>query len=502
MNRLLPQTLFAQTLLVLLAGISLALLAGTVIYSSAREQAVRAVGALGVAERIINVSRLVAESPADWRERLAQGSSDVSFSVTLSDTQPVLREAESESPAAIVIANFIKQSLLSTNVAVAMAGASQEPDSVKDEHSPRGLRHGRGPGFGQGAGQGFGTGFGPHMGQGMEQGSGRGMRREMIHGPLGEAVLSWRALKAGIELPNGQWLLFTTTLPDVGPRLSSNLFLALLVTMGMVALLTALAARRLTGPLRVLSDAATRLGHDVEAPPLAATGSVEVRRAAEAFNDMQSRLRTLIRNRTLMIAAISHDLRTQLTLLRLRTESSPMNEDRERMLGTIADMEEMLSATLSFAGDEAQTETRRRVDLSALVSSIADDMADAGLHVTTGHIRDGAIVDCKPAALRRAITNLIENAVKYGSRATISLDIHESGIVITVDDEGPGIPEDQISSVLQPFYRLDTSRSRETGGIGLGLAIAASIIETHDGTLTLTNRIGGGLQARMFLPLI
>ncbi len=473
---LFPQTLFAQTLLVLLLGIGLALLAGAWIYSSAREEAVRAVGALGAAERIINVSRLVAEAPADWRVRLVEGSSDASFRVALSSTRPTSPGEDGENSTSRIIADFIKKSMPARAVVVAVAGSTQPPSVFGLGHLAQRPHFGPGPGFG------------------------RGMHGEMMHGPLARAVMSWRALNAHVELPDGQWLAFTMSLPDEGPRLSFNLMLALIVMAGIVALLTAWAARRLTAPLRVLSDAATRLGRNVEAPPLVASGSVEMRRAAEAFNDMQGRLRSLIKNRTLMLAAISHDLRTQLTLLRLRTEAAAASDDKERMLRTIGEMEEMLTATLSFARDEVQSEPNRLVDLGALVSSIVDDMADAGMPVITGKIADGAIGECKPAALRRAVTNLIDNAVKYGSKATVSIDAEPSGFTITVDDEGPGIPENQFSTVLEPFNRLESSRSRETGGIGLGLAIAASVSEAHDGKLSLSNRSQGGLRAQVFLP--
>ncbi len=202
-----------------------------------------------------------------------------------------------------------------------------------------------------------------------------------------------------------------------------------------------------------------------------------------------------------MLAAISHDLRTQLTLLRLRTEAGAASDDRERMLHTISEMEEMLTATLSFAREEAQSEARKPVDLGALVSSVADDMSDAGLAVTIGVVAPSVVMDCKPLALRRALTNLIDNAVKYGGGATVSLTHLASDVQIAVEDNGPGIPEDQIARVLQPFYRLETSRSRETGGIGLGLAIAASIAEAHGGALSLSNRPEGGLRAQITLPL-
>ena len=321
-----------------------------------------------------------------------------------------------------------------------------------------------------------------------------------MHGPFARWNMSWRALHADVELKGGQWLAFTTTLPDTGPTMSPRLILALAVMATMIALLTAWGVRRLTAPLTLLADAAERLGRDVGAPSLAVSGSREVRSATHAFNKMQERLRRLIENRTLMLGAISHDLKTQLTLLRLRAETVDQADDRDRMLNTIGEMEDMLTATLSFARDEATSETSKRIDIAAFVGSVADDMADAGLPVETGAIESGVVAECKPLALRRALTNLIDNAVKYGGKATVAMRAKAEQIEITVDDEGPGIPEDQLGRVMQPFVRLEESRSRDTGGIGLGLAIATSIAEAHGGTLTLSNRREGGLTATLALP--
>jgi len=335
------------------------------------------------------------------------------------------------------------------------------------------------------------------MGGGM--GAGPMGHGPMMRGPLARAAMSWRGLEASVEIGEGQWLQFATALPDTGPTISPRLLLALAVMTAMIAMLTAWAARRMTAPLSLLSDAAMRLGRDVEAPALAVSGSLEVQRAAAAFNEMQVKLRRLIENRTMMLAAISHDLRTQLTLLRLRAEATEQGEDRDRILKTIAEMEDMLSATLSFAREEAKGEASRRVDVSALVSSIVDDMSDAGLAVREGSIASGLVSECKPVALRRAVTNLIDNAVKYGRQATVSLAAKGRNITIDVDDEGPGIAEDQLAKVVQPFYRIETSRNRDTGGIGLGLAITASIAEANGGALDLTNRPEGGLRATIEL---
>jgi signal transduction histidine kinase len=480
MKRLVPKTLFGQTLLLLLVGMGLSLLAGSWIYVSARQEAVRAVGGLAAAERIINLSRLIEDVPAEWRDRIIAGANDGAFRIRLTSHQPTPAPADSVTPEAGLIEAYLKEALPAHKVHVALAvddgGAHVGPWR---RHAPW-SRMGRGPG-------------GPMAGPAEDQ-------ERMMHGPFARWNMSWRSLRADVELKGGRWLEFSTTLPDSGPTMSPRLVLALGVMAAMIALLTAWAARRLTAPLTVLADAAGRLGRDVGAPPLAVSGSQELRSAAEAFNTMQESLKRLIENRTQMLGAISHDLRTQLTLLRLRAETVDQADDRDRMLKTIGEMEDMLTATLSFARDEATSENSKRIDIGAFVSSIADDMTDAGLAVQTGSIESGVVVECKPLALRRALTNLMDNAVKYGGKANVAMHATTTQVEITVDDNGPGIPEDQLRRVMQPFVRLEDSRNRETGGIGLGLAIAASIAEAHGGMLTLSNRREGGLRAAIDLP--
>jgi K+-sensing histidine kinase KdpD len=200
-----------------------------------------------------------------------------------------------------------------------------------------------------------------------------------------------------------------------------------------------------------------------------------------------------------MLAAISHDLRTPLTLLRLRTENVENSTEREKMLATIAEMDAMVATTLAFARDEATEEARRPTDLAALVQSIVDDMADTGLPVKMEPAQS-VVQDCRPAALKRAIRNVIDNAVKYGKKANVGINRTAKSIEITVDDEGPGIAEHELSRVFEPFYRVEESRSPETGGVGLGLAIALSTVQAHGGEIILSNRPAGGLRSSVVLP--
>jgi signal transduction histidine kinase len=309
----------------------------------------------------------------------------------------------------------------------------------------------------------------------------------------------FRDLQVAVALPDGQWLSFATALPASGPSFSHQFLLSMALMAFIILAVSVWAVRRVTAPLASLSAAAERLGNDLNAPPMSETGTIETRQASRAFNVMQARLRSLIENRTRMLAAISHDLRTPLTLLRLRAENVDNVQEREKMLATIAEIDAMVAATLQFARDEARAEPRRRTDLTALLASTVHDMADTGLPVSM-EPAEPVIYDCQPAALKRAVTNLLENAVKYGKRAQAAIASTPQAIEITIDDEGSGIPANELARVFQPFYRVEGSRSRETGGIGLGLAIALNVVQAHRGELTLVNRAEGGLRASVILP--
>ncbi|MFA6264409.1 MAG: ATP-binding protein [Pseudolabrys sp.] len=464
MNRLLPQSLFGQTLLVLVAGLIVSLLVGSWIYTLDREQAVRAVGGLAAAQRITNLTKLVQDTPREGRERIVAGLSDQTFRVSLSSHPPTITPNDDDAAVAQAIKEFLVDQLSLTPGRQPRVSASPPDGSV---FGGRGLMMGRGPmmhGFG-----GFG-GFG-----------------------------GFRDLQVAVPLTDGQWLSFATALPESGSTFSRQFLLSMAIMAIVIFGASLWAVRRVTAPLAAVSVAAERLGNDLNAPPMPETGSIETRQASRAFNTMQARLRSLIENRTRMLAAISHDLRTPLTLLRLRAENVENQQERDKMLATIAEMDSMIGETLQCARDETTTEIRRPTDIAALVQSIVDDMADAGMPVKL-QSADPIVYDCRPDAFKRAIRNLLDNAVKYGKAASLAIQMTPKAIEIIIDDEGPGIPEQELSRVFDPFYRLEESRSRDTGGVGLGLAIAQSIVQAHRGDLILSNRPAGGLRAQISLP--
>jgi signal transduction histidine kinase len=276
---------------------------------------------------------------------------------------------------------------------------------------------------------------------------------------------------------------------------------AVLMTLGvaaLVAVVVVLLVRRMTRPLAALAGAADAVGRGESPPPLPERGPGDVARASAAFNRMAERLRRYLDSRTRMLAAISHDLRTPITSLRLRAEFVDDEENRARMLATLDEMQRIAEAALDFAREEA-AEDSRPVDLAALLQSLADDLAGLGWEVTC-QAPERAPVQCRPTSLRRALRNLIGNAVSYGQRARVSLARDGADWRIDIDDDGPGIPEADRERVFEPFVRLEASRSRDTGGVGLGLSIARTVARAHGGDITLANRPEGGLRVSLRLP--
>lgn len=303
-----------------------------------------------------------------------------------------------------------------------------------------------------------------------------------------------------MRLPDDSWInisLFAAGLPRTSPH--GTILSTTLMAIGVV-LLSVLIARWLTRPIRAVADAARSLTPDATPRSIDESGPVEVRDLAKAFNDLQHRIADLISRRTLSLAAVSHDLRTPLTRLKLRTEDLADASLKAAITADIGEMEQMIDDTLSYLSGDAQTEPARALDLSALLETIVNNARDVGADVTLG-LSDHIVVHGRLIGLRRAFTNLIGNAVRFGAGVKVAAMIDDDTATITVCDDGPGIPEDQLTAVLEPFVRLDHSRNRETGGVGLGLTIARSHIIADGGTLRLANRSEGGLCATVTLPL-
>lgn len=303
-----------------------------------------------------------------------------------------------------------------------------------------------------------------------------------------------------LRLPDGSWLnvnLFATSHAKASGH--GTLLSTTLMALG-VAFISLLMAGWLTRPIRRVADAVTALSPDDPLSAIPESGPQEVRHLAAAFNDMRRRLADLVQHRTRALAAVSHDLRTPLTRLKLRLTEVDDAELQRSIVADIDEMEQMIAATLSYLKGDETAEPIRFLDLVALLETIVDDACDAGRDAVLAappHV----VVQAHHLGLKRAFSNLIGNALRFGSRVGVSIEQADGQAVVRIDDDGPGIPQDKLALVLEPFVRLEDSRNAETGGVGLGLTIARTSIETEGGTLSLGNRPEGGLSAVVRLPL-
>jgi signal transduction histidine kinase len=302
-----------------------------------------------------------------------------------------------------------------------------------------------------------------------------------------------------MRLDDQHWLNALSIARDREPFWQWQMGLSLAVTALSLSLLLILALSRITRPLAALAGAAERFGRGEAIAELPESGPADIRDTIHAFNQMRERLERFVKDRTRMLAAISHDLRTPIAALRIRAELIDDNDTRERILNTLEEMQRMVEATLAFVREESSEEDTRSVDIAALLESICDDMSDLGTDVSFSG-PGKTPYRCRPLALKRALQNLLENAVSYGLRARVALSVTADQLNIVIDDNGPGISEQDRERIFEPFVRLESSRNRETGGVGLGLSIARSIIRSHGGDIMLNNRVEGGLRVSVQLP--
>ncbi len=325
----------------------------------------------------------------------------------------------------------------------------------------------------------------------------KSMRHHMMDGFGGDAI---GQMLVSVHLDDESWLNMRIPFERPTPPRFVPFVLPVLLLTIFVAALSFVMMQRANKPLARMAKAAEALGRDVNAPPMREDGPREVREAAHAFNDMQTRLRRFVQDRTHMLAAISHDLRTPITRMRLRAEFVEDDQQREKMLADLDEMEAMIKATMSFARDDVANEEVTQIDLAALVETLCEDMRETGGDVTYEGLEELSFKG-RPVGLKRAVGNLINNALKYGERCSVHLHLDGNKVVIRVVDEGKGIPESELEEVFRPFRRMEGSRNKETGGVGLGLAVVRSVAHAHGGTAQLKNIPDGGLEAILSLPV-
>ncbi len=493
MSRFLPDSIAGRTLVVLLAGIALSLFAATAMYFSEARDALSFLDNRLVAERIASITRLIEKTrPAERRLALAAVSSpNILVSLARNGAVP---DGDAGSFQARALAQAVMLQLGEARVRAVRVRYRDAGNGGRRTVGPSGMQSGE-----MSRRMARMMGGSAEVRRRMERmmGNSGGMRRQ-IERMVGNPPQTGK-IEASVQLSDRSWLNFSVLLRTPQPFLSSRFILSLSAMLLAITGLSVWAVQRSTAPLARFARAAERFGVDVKAPRLSEAGPREVRQGARAFNQMQGRIRRFVEDRTQSVAAIAHDLGTPITRLRLRAEFVEDETQREKILADLQDMENMIAATLSFARDDAASEPRRNTDLVSLLQSVCDGVGDAG-H-TVAFEGEGRIpYDCRPVALSRAFTNLIENAGKYGARAQVSLS-EEAGVIrVRIDDEGPGIPEESREDVFQPFRRLERSRNRDTGGTGLGLTVARSIVRAHGGDITLHDRPGGGLRVEVTLP--
>jgi signal transduction histidine kinase len=454
MKRLIPDTLAARTLLALIVGLALSHAISIGLYLSDRSVALVSSSGEHVGDRIAMVDRLVGTSPAAVRQELLEMADSPRLHITWTKDSAIAGQKNPDRQTGIFRDALATHLFPDDNRIIRLRYMGMTSTGTLHANEPQSL----------------------------------------------PATVQEETMMISLSQPDGSWLNFTVPVSKPESLWSVRFGLSMTVMLSAVLILSVLAVYYLTRPLATFAQAARRLGVDVRAPPLPETGPVEIRQAAAAFNEMQGRIRRFVEDRTQMIAAISHDLGTPIARLRLRMEFAEDEDQRKKMLADLDDMEKMVFATLSFARDEADNEPGARVDLRTLLQRICNDATDMGWKVSLDLEDEVVPFNCRPTALRRALGNLVDNAVKYGHQVDVSCSQNENDIKIVIVDDGPGIPADRQEDVFKPFQRLEQSRSRETGGTGLGLTVARTIIRAHGGKIKLYNHPTRGLCVEVTLP--
>jgi signal transduction histidine kinase len=457
MERFLPRSLFGRLVLVLLGGLIVAQLAAAYINLAERDRLLYRAGGMQLAQRIADIAKLLDSVAPQERRRIAAVFNAPPLAVSLD--RPPLTPAGDDEAQNSVFAGVLRFAL----------GAETPARLI------------RRPG-----------GFGPPPGAPM-------MRHSMGGYAMPGMPPGGASYLVQITLRDGTLVTFDSYLSPQEGSIPLRLGLTLLVLLGTVIALSLIAVRWVTGPLSALAAAAEKLGRDIDRRPLDENGPLEVRRAASAFNLMQQRLSRFLADRARVLTAMSHDLKTPLTRLRLRMETVNDPVLRAKIEKDLDEMQSMVTQTLDYMRDSSRSEAAQQIDLMALLETLQIDFRDTGHTVEIkGSIAQPYVG--RPLALRRSLTNLVENAIRYGGRAMIELEDTAKQVVVRVVDDGPGMPEEELERAFEPFYRGERSRSRETGGTGLGLGIARNIARAHGGELVLKNRPAGGLEAILSLP--
>lgn len=450
-------SLRVRTAAIVIAGLVVSNAIGYALYSRDRQDVLILQDAFDMSERAAGVSRLVRDIPDDWNDDIVAASDSralrvwVSLQAPFRNVTPTEDEMELESYLAELMPRIRDNEIV----------VWFRPEPPPGDFLPAGPMETE-----------------PDAGQDTSE-------RWFFLLSINHAEETWLNFH-GQTVPTANYL----------PTFLALNLLSAVFGLGIVALWL---VSRVTAPLNDLAKAAQRLGRDLTAEPLPEKGPTEVQVAASAFNAMQARLIRQIEGKTHMLATISHDLRTPITQIRLRTELAPESVERTKTLETLDEMNTIIGTFLDFARASGDSEDRTMVDLGSLVESICDDFADGGANIAYRG-PEGIHYLCKRVAIKRAVTNIVKNALTYGSSARVELAVVGSELLISIQDNGPGIPEAEIEAALQPFRRLASGKATCTVGVGLGLSIAQVIIEEHGGRIRLATLVQGGLLVKIHLP--
>ncbi len=464
MKRFLPQSLPSWILLILIAGLLTTQVATLSIVSRDRTENNNMLELFRLSERAYTLAKVLYAAPPPERKRLASALSNTASPLSISDQPAVTSAIAADDSLAeledVLVARLSEFGVTDARIRRVSGKASNTSADVPD----------------------------PDAGV---------IERQLSD--LAEDFSQSDGLAASIKFNDGQWLNLVTPMSPVNPVFTAQTLPLFGSVAAVVIAMSIWAMRRLTAPYRALERAVKRIGEDVKSPPLAEFGSSEYKSAARAVNAMQTQLREYVADREQLAAALAHDLRTPLTRIRLRLELLRKSQLRQSLMHDLNDIEAISRSVIDFATYEIVDEEQEKIDFWSLVDSIADNYPQVSFDKAS-LVSRGMICIGRPIALRRCVTNLVENAVTYGTKAHVSLAQSGSDILLTIRDEGPGIPQAKLDEVFQPFRRVETSRNRQTGGFGLGLTIARNIARRCGGDITLENDVKGGLRAELRIP--
>ena len=463
---ILPKSLFGRLVLVLLIGLILAQSLSAYFLLHDRGQTLYQAIQENLITRTSAITQLLNSAPANKREQFLPLFSSPELSIKLSNEPVETSDGNSESAfvSKVVSQKLIKNLPAGMQVLVTVDGNVMEP-RFPEMHRRHMMQNQSGPPWGKG--------FGPHV-----------MARFVL---------------IQVQLEDKSWVIFERGIPEETFVWPIKILIVLSILLVSVILISLFAVKTITRPLQKLRLAAEGLGKNIQQDPLNETGPAEVKETAKAFNTMQQRLKSYIEDKAQILAAVSHDLKTPLTRMRLRADLLEDEQLRDKTLKDLGDMEKMVTATLEFMRGSESKEKSQNIDLMALLESIQEDFRDLGSQVDlTGTLNSS--YTGKPLLLKRCFNNLIDNGIRYGEKVHINVEDENSRITIQICDNGPGIPEELHQKIFDPFFRLEGSRAQHTGGTGLGLGIARNIARAHGGDISLSNQETRGLCVTLKLP--